>query len=133
MELIKQKDIFEDENEGMFNYKLVGGTKLVKEILNPHTPGVKLDGEKPNLDLVLGDFSRALMEVGKVGTFGAKEYSEHGWLSVPRAYNRYQSALLRHNFSKEDSVYDKDSGLLHDAHRAWNALAALELYLRGIK
>jgi len=118
---MKQSDIFEDDNEAIFSY------------INPHIPGAKLDNDKPDLDLVLGDFSKALMEVGKIGTFGAKKYSEHGWLSVPRGYRRYQSAMLRHHFIKnEDGEYDAESGLLHDAHRAWNALAALELRLRGL-
>jgi hypothetical protein len=41
--------------------------------------------------------------------------------------------MLRHHFIKEeDGEYDAESGLLHDAHRAWNALAALELRLRGL-
>jgi hypothetical protein len=97
---------------------------------NPHTPGAKLDHAKPDLDLVLGDFSRALIEVGKVGTFGAKKYSEHGWLSVPNGVHRYSSALLRHYFKyKSGEIYDSESKLLHLSHLAWNSLATLELYL----
>ena len=34
--------------------------------------GVKLDEGKNRLGLILGGFSRALWEVGRVGTFGAK-------------------------------------------------------------
>jgi Domain of unknown function (DUF5664) len=141
-----QESAFEDEGEGLYNYNIYSspiaedttqeveeGSKCEAIPLDPHTPGTKLDDTKPDLDLVLSDFSRALIEVGKIGTFGAKKYTEHGWLSVPRGYRRYQSAMLRHHFIKEeDGEYDTESGLLHDAHRAWNALAALELRLRGL-
>lgn len=95
-----------------------------------HDPGAKLDGNKVDLDLVLGDFSLALIEVGKIGTDGAKKYSRSGWLKVPDALHRYSSALLRHFFLDKKEAYDKDSGSLHKAHVAWNALAILELELR---
>jgi hypothetical protein len=132
---MKQEDIFEDEGEGLYNYDINTEDLYPHKVaaLNPHIPGAKLDDAKPDLDLVLSDFGRALIEVGKIGTFGAKKYTEHGWLSVPRGYRRYQSAMLRHHFSKdEDGEYDTESGMLHDAHRAWNALAALELRLRSL-
>jgi hypothetical protein len=41
-----------------------------------HVPGAKDDMDKPRLDLVLGDFKKALWGVGLVGTFGAKKYSD---------------------------------------------------------
>lgn len=94
-----------------------------------HEPGAKDDNEKIRADLVLGAFRNALTEVAKVGTFGAKKYSEHGWLSVPDGYNRYSDAMIRH-YLTEDAI-DSESYLLHDAHLAWNALARLELRLRG--
>lgn len=98
------------------------------------TPGAKLDYGKPDLDLVLGDFSNALIEVGKVGTFGANKYSRSGWLLVPNGISRYLSALWRHLLSKyKGEILDKESGLLHSAHLAWNALAVLELELRETK
>ena len=99
-----------------------------------HAPGAKLDGDKPDMDLVLGAFSRALIEVAKVGTFGAKKYTSNGWLSVPNGISRYTSAELRHYAYEEiEGPVDRDSGLLHKAHKAWNALAALELELRKIE
>lgn len=95
--------------------------------------GVKLDNGKEDCDLVLGSFSRSLLEVSKVGTFGAIKYCEDGWLDVERGYRRYTSAMLRHYFKgSEIETHDLESGLLHDAHCAWNALARLELNLRGI-
>lgn len=96
--------------------------------LDPHTPGAKLDAHKPRTGLVLLDFSHALTEVAHVGTFGATKYTDHGWLSVPNGRERYTDALFRHLLANEP--YDPDSGLLHAAHAAWNALARLELQLR---
>lgn len=104
---------------------------LAEPVPQGHTPeGTKYDGEKPRLDLVLGDFSRALLEVGKVGTFGAKKYEDHNWLLVKEGKERYSNALLRHYLESKDNPIDRETGLLHLAHLAWNALAILELSLR---
>src|SRR5690606_38851894 len=101
---------------------------------NQHDPGAKMDHGKPNLDLVLGGFARALLEVGKVGTYGANKYTPLGWVDVPDGEQRYQSALLRHYFAyKTGEEYDKETSLLHEAHAAWNALAKLELKLRRLE
>ena len=43
-----------------------------------HETGSKLDHGKIKADLVLGDFAKALIEVCKVGTFGAEKYTESG-------------------------------------------------------
>jgi len=100
----------------------------------PSDPGSKLDRGKPRLDLVLGDFSKALIEVGKVGTFGANKYSDGGWKVVPNGIARYSDAGLRHYFyRKVGEDYDPDSNLLHAAHAAWNALAVLQFILEGKK
>lgn len=102
--------------------------------LSQHEAGAKLDHGKPNLDLVLGEFPRALTEVGQVGTFGANKYTPRGWLQVDNAVERYSSALLRHYLShRKGEDVDPDSGLSHLAHMAWNALAVLELIERGNK
>ena len=80
---------------------------------------------------MLGDFARALTAVVEVGTFGANKYTAHGWIGVPNGLARYEDAKLRHMLKRnlgEDR--DPDSGLLHLAHEAWNALATLDLYLR---
>jgi len=98
---------------------------------DPHAPGAKLDAGKPRMGLVLGDFALALTEVAKVGTMGAAKYTDHGWLEVPDGVSRYKDALLRHLLTRED--IDSQSGLLHDAHAAWNALAVLELRLRTMR
>lgn len=93
-----------------------------------HNPGVKDDGYKPRMDLVLGGFADAILEVGKVGTFGANKYSDFGWISVPNGLERYSNALLRHylNYKRGEEI-DIESKLPHLAHMAWNALAILQL------
>ena len=96
--------------------------------LPQHAPGAKLDAHKPRLGLVLLGFAQALTEVGKVGTFGAKKYSDFGWLEVPNGVARYTDALLRHVLDRRHK--DTESGLPHAAHAAWCALARLELMLR---
>lgn len=96
-----------------------------------HEPGSKLDHGKVRLGLVLGDFSRALVAVGQVGTFGAAKYTDHGWVSVPKGKERYQDALLRHMMKDpQGETFDPETNLLHAAHTAWNALARLDLILR---
>jgi Domain of unknown function (DUF5664) len=92
--------------------------------------GRKDDTTKPRLDLVLGDFALALQEVGKVGTIGATKYDDSNWLKVDNGLERYASAMLRHYLESKTSPLDTESGRLHVAHMAWNALAVLELTLR---
>lgn len=97
-----------------------------------HAPGAKLDAGKV-LAGVLADFSLALLAVAEVGTHGAKKYSRGGWQSVPDGETRYKDADWRHLLKGRHEDFDIDSGLLHEAHRAWNVLAALELRLRREK
>jgi hypothetical protein len=93
-------------------------------------PGAKLDAGKVRAGLVLGGFSRALWAVSEVGTFGARKYTPNGWRSVPDGIERYTDALERHRLLEAmGQATDDDSGLLHAAHAAWNALARLELLL----
>lgn len=96
-----------------------------------HDPGAKLDAGKTRLWLVLGGFARALEQVGQVGTFGARKYSDNGWMEVPDGQSRYTDALLRHLMAEaRGEKTDPDSGLAHASHLAWNSLARLELMLR---
>lgn len=94
-------------------------------------PGAKLDAGKNRLGLVLGGFSRALQEVGEVGTVGAEKYTDNGWISVPNGIDRYTDAMYRHLFAESNGeLVDEQTGLHHAAHAAWNALARLDLILR---
>lgn len=111
-----------------FPRALYGASKAL-ETASP-IGGNKYDQGKHRAGLVLGGFANALIEVSKVGTFGAEKYSEDGWLYVDNAQERYTDAMLRHHLDDaRGEALDKESGLLHAAHRAWNALAVLELML----
>ncbi len=89
-------------------------------------PGAKLDAGKPMAGLLL-EFSLALMAVAEVATYGAQKYSLGGWRQVPDGQRRYTDAMMRHLLA--GGGVDPDSGIAHDAHSAWNALARLEMRL----
>lgn len=95
----------------------------------PNEAGTKLDAGKAQAG-ILRDFSRALTAVTEVGTFGSNKYTRGGWQAVPNAIERYDDAMWRHLLQEANEIKDTDSGLLHAAHFAWNALARLELILR---
>lgn len=94
-----------------------------------HAPGAKLDAGKPDAALLL-DFALALAQVARVATYGAKKYSRGGWQHVEDGQHRYTSAMIRHLISERRGPTDEESGLMHAAQVAWNALARLELLLR---
>ena len=98
--------------------------------IDQHAPGAKLDAGKEPMRLILHAMPRALLEVGKVGAYGAAKYSENGWLKVPDAVPRYTDAMFRHALREGIERLDGESGLLHAAQVAWNALARLELMLQ---
>lgn len=102
----------------------------IEEMCNMHESGVKDDLSKPDMDLVLKGFSKALTDVCKLGTFGAVKYTELGFLDVPNGIRRYSSAMQRHYFLEDDEEYDDETKLLHATAVAWNSLARLELMLR---
>ena len=93
--------------------------------IDQHQPGAKLDANKNRLGLVFGGFANALQGVGKVGTYGANKYSDHGWREV--AVERYTDALLRHQMALLAGETIDESGLRHVDQVAWNALAIAEL------
>ena len=93
-----------------------------------HDPGAKLDAGKTRMELVLSGFPHALLEVGKIATYGAKKYSDGGWKHVEDAHARYTGAMIRHLLAHSSGeTNDPESGLPHLGHVAWNALAILEL------
>lgn len=99
---------------------------------NPHLPGAKLDAGKAEYDMVLFSFPDALAHVDRIGKFGAKKYTKGGFLDVPQGQIRYFNAEIRHAIKQlRGETIDPDSQELHLAHKAWNALAELQLYLEG--
>lgn len=91
-------------------------------------------GKAPIYRGVLSYFPNAIAGVATVSAFGATKYAWNGWLHVPDGHNRYSDALGRH-LTDEAAGEDvaSDSGLAHDLHIAWNALARAELRIRGMK
>ena len=91
---------------------------------------IKHDSGKTRFSLLPWD---ALREVAAVREYGVKTYgSEHSWQEVePR---RYVDALLRHGAEiVADGIHSRDaeSGLLHSAHIACNALFLVWFAVRG--
>jgi len=99
---------------------------------NVTTGAVKYDGGKaPVFRGAISYFPRAISAVAAISAFGASKYAWKGWESVPDGYNRYSDAMVRHLvYEGEGEMVDFESGLLHAAHAAWNALARLELLIR---
>lgn len=87
--------------------------------------GTKYDGGKPRVGEMLQDFAIPLLEVTKAWEYGADKYEERNWRKVEGGKARYTNALLRHLLAEEERLVDEESGLLHAAHVAWNALARL--------
>ena len=86
--------------------------------------GVKYDGEKPELYLLP---PRALNEVGKVLTVGARKYSPNNWKQLDQLQERYTSAALRHIFAHmQGERLDPETGLDHLAHAMCCLLFKLE-------
>ena len=92
----------------------------------------KYDGGKsPVYRGAISYFPRAISAVAAVSAFGASKYAWKGWENVANGFDRYSDALVRHlAYEGQDEDVDPDSGLLHAAHTAWNALARLELLIR---
>ncbi len=86
----------------------------------PDALGGRADAQKPRMDLLAFD---AIEAVARVGTKGAAKYSDRNWEKGMR-WGRLLGSLLRHAFAHargEDR--DPETGELHMAHVAWNALA----------
>lgn len=81
--------------------------------------GVKLDGEKPRMDLLPFE---SLEGIAQVLTFGAKKYESNNWrLGINNS--RLIASLLRHLTAIQmGEDYDPESGLRHIDHVGCNAL-----------
>ena len=81
-----------------------------------------IDG-KLRWDLLPLDLIEKIVEVYD---FGAQKYAPNSWKGLENGEERYRAALMRHltaHFKGE--LRDEESGLLHAAHLAWNAIAML--------
>ena len=96
--------------------------------------GLKFDADKPRMELLIQGMPRALEAVGAVLTYGAQKYEAHGWKHVEDNQNRYWAAKTRHELARaKGEQRDPETGLLHLAHEATNALFLLELALMELE
>jgi len=93
------------------------------------TDGLKHDGDKIRMELLPVE---SLLAVAEVMTYGAKKYTADSWKKV--STDRYEGALLRHYVAhKTGELRDEESGLLHAAHMATNALFILYQEIKRIE
>lgn len=85
--------------------------------------GIRKNKGKPRVSLI---FSDALMEVAKVGTFGARKYNDHNWRKGMN-WSFMMDAGLRHAIRYNNGKrIDDETELSNLAHICWNFLALLD-------
>lgn len=90
---------------------------------NKHDIAMKFDGEKLRYDLIP---VRALEELAKVYTSGAKKYGERNW-EKGFNWNRCLGAAMRHLFAFcKGEDFDSDSGCHHLSAVAFYCFALIE-------
>lgn len=91
-------------------------------------PGLRFDAGKPRWDLLPAEIE----EIVKVYTIGAVKYAERNW-EKGMSWGRVFGSLMRHAWAFwRGETNDKETGLNHMAHVAWNAIALLTYSIRGI-
>lgn len=67
-------------------------------------------------------------ELVRVYTAGSHKYGDNTWQGLDNGYERYKAALLRHLMEYErGNRIDEETGCMHLAQVAWNAIAMLHL------
>jgi len=95
--------------------------------------GIKYNEGKIPLDKVLfTQFPKAIQAIAKCSMYGHEKYKEYdkdmlNFKRVEGGSQTYADAVLRHSINKSEK--DPESGLPHIYHKAWNALAELELWI----
>ena len=73
-------------------------------------------------------------EIVKVYTAGAKKYAPNNWMHLGHGYEPYKAALFRHICEFERGNWrDADTGCIHLAQVAWNAIAMLHIEMEKRK
>ena len=84
--------------------------------------GAKFDLGKNRYDLIPGDALDALVAVY---TYGTKKYDDNNWRKGIK-WGRIFGALMRHAWAFwRGEEFDKESGLPHMAHAAWQCMTLL--------
>jgi hypothetical protein len=93
--------------------------------------GIKHNKGKAQISLLFKQFPKALEAIAKCSEYGHQRYKEgdadfQNFKRVPGGSKTYADAGLRHRL---ESGLDKESGLPHAYHIAWNSLAELQLLI----
>lgn len=99
-----------------------------------HSPLETRKNDKNQMELVDTGFPNALMVLGEVMTWAAKNkgYRPNDWKDIPNPSMSLLGAASRHrNKRLKGEELDDESGLPHLAHEAFNVLAQLELLMIG--
>lgn len=99
-----------------------------------HSPLETRKNDKNQMELVDTGFPNALMILGEVMTWAAKNkgYLPNDWKDIPNPSMSLLGAASRHrNKRLKGEDFDDESGLPHLAHEAFNVLAQLELLMLG--
>lgn len=102
---------------------------LSKEI---SSEGVKTNSLKPQMSLLFKQFPKALEAIVMCSQYGHEKYKETdkdylNYTRVNGGSKTYADAGLRHRLHQGN---DLESGLPHQFHVAWNALAELQLWIQ---
>lgn len=92
----------------------------------------KFDGGKYDPAIFDVDLVEAKLALIDVLNYGANKYSRGSWRSITPFFERYSAARDRHNISHSlGEMRDPESGLLHLAHSATNAMFLLDNHLKN--
>lgn len=112
-------------------------TNAEEGVVDRNDPHAQKRAKVPLVQGCLNRFPLALMEVAKVSVFGGTKYNKEpgdmSYLDVVDAAVVYRDAEARHMLKEqvEGPINREDGDLYHKAQKAWNALADLEVFLRG--
>lgn len=99
--------------------------------MNEEKESIKYDERDNKLPWHLFPFV-TVEEIVRVYQAGAKKYGPNRWQNLDDGYQRYKAAMIRHlcEYEKGNRV-DKETGCLHLAQVAWNAIAMLFFDIMG--
>lgn len=107
-----------------------------KEVITGKSPDKKQTSGKPDIEIIMRQFPNALAALPWSALYGITKYEDpdgRNYLSDgPSAAPKYASAEMRHKLKYlSGEEYADDAHVHHIVSKAWNALAELELMLRG--
>lgn len=92
---------------------------------------LRYNDNKPELHRIM-QFDEALDMLAAVMAQGAIKYDDGNWLHGNKPDREYIDSMLRHLSAHVNNYpYDAETGCMHLAHVAWNALACLRLNYRA--